>query len=388
MKVLTLYNDYRSSHGGEKHVVDMTRRLLQANGVETIDISRTSKGMRFSDKIRAFGSGIYSFTAYREVCRTLEVEKPDIVHAHNLYPLLSPSALVACRRSSVPVVLSVHNFGLTCPAWHHLYKGQQCAKCLGGREYWCILQNCRGSFFESVGYAIRNAVARKLRFFHDDTTLMIVLSNFAKKWFVDNGFQSNKLIVLPNMVALNHTPIDPSHGKYIAFAGRIDSVKGIDTLLEAGASMPDVPIDLAGDGPLFEDLSKCAPSNVTFHGRLEGEKLLQFFRRARFLVLPSKSTEMCPLVISEAMSHGLPVIASRISGLQELVENNVTGLLFEPGDAHDLALKIKILWDNPQLCKDMGQAGRRKAEQEYSEQVYFQRLMDIYARAVRLNKCQ
>jgi glycosyltransferase involved in cell wall biosynthesis len=386
LKVLQLYNDYRSSFGGEKIVVDATIRLLQEKGIETILISRTSKNMRFTDKVRAFGSGIYSFFAYRELSQTLETEKPDIVHAHNLYPFLSPSVLVACRHHRVPVVMSVHNFGLTCPHWHHLYKGKQCTKCLGGREYWCIIKNCQDNIFESLGYSIRNMAARKLRYFHENVTLMIALSNFAREWFTTAGYEKSKLVVLPNMVSSKYDRTDSSKGLYVAFAGRISAEKGIGTLLSAAARLPDVPIALAGEGPMMDEFSMCTPTNVTFCGRLEGEQLLQFYRKARFLVFPSKCSEMCPLVISEAMSHGLPVIATRIGGLPELVESGVTGLLFEPGNADDLAMKIKRLWDNPQLCRDMGQAGRSKASREYSEQVYFQRLMDIYARAIELNK--
>ena len=116
--------------------------------------------------------------------------------------------------------------------------------------------------------------------------------------------------------------------------------------------------------------------NVTFVGRLDRAGLCDFYRQARFTVVPSIWFEVCPLVISEAMSYGLPVIASRIGGLPELVDEGVTGLLMERGDAHDLAVKMKTLWDNPELCRSMGVPG--EGVREYSEDVYYARLMTIY----------
>jgi glycosyltransferase involved in cell wall biosynthesis len=100
------------------------------------------------------------------------------------------------------------------------------------------------------------------------------------------------------------------------------------------------------------------------------------------LVLPSRTFEMCPLSILEAMSHGLPVIASRLGGQAELVDDGVTGLLFTPGDADDLAKKIKLLWDNPELCRRLGRAGYERVVNEYREDVYFRRLMAVYRQAI------
>jgi glycosyltransferase involved in cell wall biosynthesis len=110
-----------------------------------------------------------------------------------------------------------------------------------------------------------------------------------------------------------------------------------------------------------------------------------FYQGARFLVVPSMWFEGCPLVVSEAMSHGLPVIASRIGGLPEFVEDGVTGLLFEPGNVAELAEQIRTLWENPDLCRRLGEAGRRKAEREYNEEVYYRSLISIYEQAIERN---
>ena len=143
---------------------------------------------------------------------------------------------------------------------------------------------------------------------------------------------------------------------------------------------------LAGDYSRMPDTLKEAPPNVTFAGWLNRAQLVGFYRNARFSVAPSVCFETFGLVGAEAMSYGLPVIASKIGGLPEIVEDGVTGLLFEPGNAEELADKMKLLWDNPDLCRQMGQAGREKAMREYNEDVYYERLMAAYQRAIEVNK--
>jgi glycosyltransferase involved in cell wall biosynthesis len=279
--------------------------------------------------------------------------------------------------------MTAHNYFLTCPITNHLYQGRVCEKCLGGREYWCVLQNCRGNAAESLAYALRSFTARKLRFFHDCVTIQIVLSNFAKQRLVQAGFDAERIAVLPNMVELGPERDGPLAGSYAAYSGRVTAEKGVGVLLAAAARLPDVALGLAGDGPQLNDFRSVAPPNARFAGRLGPKQMAAFYRYARFLVVPSNCFEGCPLVVSEAMSHGLPVLASRIGGLPELVEDGVTGLLFEPGNVEELAHKIRLLWDNPHLCRQMGEAGRRKASREFSEEVYYRRLMAIYDQAIQ-----
>src|SRR5690606_26895816 len=148
------------------------------------------------------------------------------VHAHNLYPLFSPSVLAACRRVGTPVVLSLHNQNLTCPRSDHLYRGKICEKCFGGREYHCVLQNCRENIFESIGYATRAAVARKLRLFERNVTVFIALTQFARRRLIQVGLPADRICVLPNMAPDSGPPVVPADGKYVAFAGRLSQEKG------------------------------------------------------------------------------------------------------------------------------------------------------------------
>jgi glycosyltransferase involved in cell wall biosynthesis len=388
MKVLQVYNQYRSLHGGEENVVNMTAELLERRGNSQSLMMRTSRGLDrgFRGKVLAFASGIYSRSAYHEIATLLEADRPDVVHAHNIYPLISPSILIACRRAGVPVVLSTHNYLLTCPTTHHLRNGKVCESCSGGKEHWCLLKNCRQNLFESAAYGARSWIARRRRWFHDNVALFIVLTRFGKQKLVAAGYDPERICVLPNMVDLDSPQSDCREGRYVAFSGRMSAEKGIDTLLRAAKRLPEVPFRLAGDGPLLDDLRSLAPANVEFLGRLDMPQMAAFYRDARFLVVPSKWYEGCPLVVSEAMSHGIPVVASRIGGLPELIDEGTTGLLFQTGEDEELASEVKSLWNAPDRCGDMGMAGREKAEREYGEDTYYQRLMSAYEHAMALNR--
>ena len=383
MRVLTLFNEYRSLFNGEQSVVHRTVDLIRDHGGESELWVKSSRDLKSTwDKAGAFFSGVYSFAAKAEMRRKLEEFRPDVVHAHNLYPLFSPSVLAACRAMRVPVVMSLHNQNLTCPTSAHLYKGSPCERCFGGREYHCVLRNCRDNWVESVGYALRSGVARRLRLFRRNVTRFIALSRYARGRLVQAGFAGDRVVALPNMVDIDGPPTtDPAQGAYIGFAGRLSPEKGVDTLLEA-ARRVGAPLKIAGDGPQRDFLHSQKPSNVEFVGRLPAEQMGEFYRNARFIVLSSTAFEMCPLVVSEAMSYGAPVIASRIGGVDELVDDGATGLLFQPGDARDLAEKMSLLWNQPALCRELGRAGFDKAEREYGETSYVRRLIEIYQDAI------
>jgi glycosyltransferase involved in cell wall biosynthesis len=187
------------------------------------------------------------------------------------------------------------------------------------------------------------------------------------------------------MAAMPQQTTDPGAGEYVGYVGRISSEKGLDSLIAAARALPDVPVRLAGDWSGMPELRDRAPANVSFVGFLGQDDLGDFYGNSRFVVLPSTCFEVFPLVLPEAMGHGLPAVVSRIGGLPEIVTDGETGLLFEPGDADDLASKIRLLWDDAQLCRRMGAAARDRAVREFSEDAFYGRLMGAYERAIQLN---
>jgi glycosyltransferase involved in cell wall biosynthesis len=371
---------------GEEAVVELTAELVEKHGGSARLMMRSSRdiGASFAARTRAFWSGIYSREAFHSIERMLQEDRPDIVHVHNLYPLFSPSVLVACKRAGVPVVMSVHNQHLTCPRADHLYRGSICEKCVGGGEYHCVLRNCRQNIFESVAYAARSAFARKMRLFHDNVTLFLAISEFAKSRLITAGFDETRIVVLRNMVPASTGPADASQGTYAAFAGRLSQEKGLHTLIKAAEGFPECPLQLAGSGPLLEQLKRTAPAHAELKGQLITSQMPPFYRGARFVVAPSITYEMCPLVILEAHSHGIPVIASCLGAQRELVTDGVNGLLFDPGNADDLRRKMKQLWEDPDLCRRLGREGYERVIRDHGEASYYERLMEVYGRAIQM----
>ncbi len=383
MRILQIYNT-RRVWGGEDRMVETTIRVLEDYGDTVIPWIRSNEqemGRGIAGKVKAFAGGIYSPSAAHDMDAVLDRAEPDIVHAHNIYPLFSPSVLRACRRRGVPVVVHLHSYFLTCPTTFHLHDGKVCDRCLGGREYSCVLHNCRGNVLESIGYAARSAVARKLRLFQDNVTRFIALSQFAKRWLVEQGYRDEQIAVVRNTVPIPEQLASPEGGEYVAFVGRLSVEKGIGTLF-AAARRTGLPVSVAADVNEAGNMLRGAPSNVTFVDHLHGDALDRFYRAARFVVVPSICRETFGLAAAEAMAHGIPVIASRLGALPELVDDGRTGLLFEPGNDEELATHMQRLWDDADLRRRMGEAARAKAIDEYGADIYYSRLTALYRDAI------
>jgi glycosyltransferase involved in cell wall biosynthesis len=391
MRVCIVHNSYARPSGEEVSVQNL-QELLAGHGHDVTMLRRSSAEIEQLSlgRVRAFLSGIYSRSSRRAMRRLLDEQRPEVVHVNNLYPLISPWVLVECRRAGVPVVMSVRNHRLVCPNGLHLSRAEVCERCLGGREYWCVLRNCTGSLLKSAGYALRGVVARIWRLFLDGVTLFAVLSPFQRERLIAAGFAAERIVVIPNMVGSNGArppsarSAKPPLGEYVAYVGRVSFEKGIDTLAAAAARCPDIPFKLAGSTNRMPHLPSEVPANVACLGHLEGARLNTVYRDSRIVVLPSRCLETFGLSLAEGMSYGKPVIASRIGGALSIVDDNVTGFLVEPGNASELAQKIRMLWERPELCRTMGQAGRAKALKEYSPDRYYERLMAAYERASAL----
>lgn len=385
MRVLLVHNKY-GAHSGEETIVDTIGDFLESHGHEVAWFSRSSEelsAMRFG-KLRSFFAGIYNPFSRRAFRRLLEERKPDIVHIQNLFPFISPSILPECRKAGVTVVMTVQNYRLICPNGLHMVRGRVCEKCCGGREYWCVLRNCEENIFKSLGYALRSYVTRKWGYFIDNVTLFAAVTQFQRKRLIDEGFPEERIVVNPNMASIDDSLSEDDSAKpgdFVAHIGRISPEKGIPTLIEAAWQCPGIPFKTTGTLDRMREMAGRAPKNFKFVGFLDSPSLTNFFVTSRMIVICTICFEGFPMVVVEAMLHGKAVICSRIGGLPEIVEDGKTGLLFEPGNVKELADKIQYLWDRPDLCREMGQAGREKALREYSPVRYYERLMAAYDKA-------
>ena len=376
MRVWQVFNRYRESVNGEEHAVINTHELLTERGIQSRLMLEDSKSVDGPGaKLIAALGGIYNPASYRRMRKAIRADRPDLVHAHNLLPLYSPSVLKACHDESVPVIATIHNFFLTCPVYTHFRGDQVCNSCRESSELACTTNNCRDSHLESFAYALRTWSTRVFGLYLRYADSVIALTRFAQQGLIDYGFAEDQVSVLPNFSPLRAPTPNLSRSSYVAYAGRLNSAKGIDVLLEAARQL-DLPIKIAGGG--MRNYAGTPMPNVEFLGVVDREQMLNFYRGARFVVVPSLWYEMCPLVILEAMSLGLPVIASRTGGLAELVDDGRTGFLFEPGDARELARKIRELWRDLDLCSQLGAAARRKFRETYSPEIHFDALNDLY----------
>lgn len=378
MRVLHAYNLHRGL-GGANIATRATIAVLRGGGVDVDEFVRDSRALPpgVAGRVAAFAGGLYAAEAVREFEAALRARRPDVVHVHELYPLISPWILPACGRAGIPVVMNCSDFRLTCPiATHHVH-GEACHRCLGGHEHWCVLRNCRGNLAESAAYALRSASARRFGLFHRHVRRFVVVSEFQR------DFMSGRAGIDPGRIALNYCPIalpprpvaDPSQGTYVGFAGRFAVEKGVETMVEA-CRLAGLPMRLAGDAAAHPAVR--AGDDATFVMTRSQEDLADFYRGARVMVVPSVWAETFGIVAAEAMSHGVPVVASRIGALPGTVLDGETGLLARPGDAADFARQIGRLWHDPGLARQLGAGGRRRVEEQFSHQAHFERLVRIY----------
>jgi glycosyltransferase involved in cell wall biosynthesis len=380
MKILQAHVRHVSP-GGSEVLFDNLVVALRARGHEVMTVERDNGDIRgVTGGLRAALDGLYSPRAGREMRELIDRERPDVAHFHNLYPQLSPAVVRACNEAGVPVVMSLHDYKLVCPTAQYFRDGAPCHRCSGGREYHCVLANCRGSLLESTAYAARTALARRAGWLTRGVDRFVACSDFVRGRYVGEGFPAERIVVIPNLSDMPARLPPRPQGGYAAFVGRISPEKGIRTLLDA-ARISGIPVRVAGAGTgalTLTEMTAPAAANVEFVGPLGRAEVAAFLAGARFLVVPSLFEEPFGIVAAEAMGQGVPVIAARSGGLPEVVEDGETGLLVPPGDVAALAERMRLLWNDPALALELGRQGREKALREYEKGIYCTRLERVY----------
>lgn len=377
MKILIVHNDY-GKPSGEESVVERMKALFMQQGMDVFEYRCSSEILTgVKGKIRGFISGIYSHSGVKGLREAIRIYQPDIINVHNLYPLISPAALFECRKQKIPVVMTVHNYRLICPTGLFMRKGVPCEACLvSGCELNCIRFNCEKSFAKSIGYAIRNYVARKSGAYRKNVSVFACLTDFQRSKLIEAGFERDKIVVIPNSIEVpsQHTF---SEGKYIGYAGRLSYEKGFDRLVKIARLHPELNFQFAGE--IRGDMAGDIPENVKFLGQLDQKSLDSFFRNAKFLVIPSRCYEGFPMVILEAAGWCKPVICPEHGGFTEIVgkEINSIGRLFNPNDEDDLEKQILYLWNSPEEVKELGERAYQKLQTGYSSEIIVKKWMEL-----------
>lgn len=380
MKILVLHNSYQQN-GGEDAVVAAECGLLTVHSHEVRSLIVTNDVISgFWRKLQVAWKTPYSSLSLRLLESELQRFKPDVVHVHNFFPLLTPSVYDACKSAGIPVVQTLHNYRTICPGAMLMRDGWPCEECISDSPYRAVLYRCyRSSLLGTLSVARMVACHRSRGTWQDKVDSFIALTEFAKSKFVQAGFPAEKIVVKPNFV---DSPAVPSPGvkrSGALFVGRLSQEKGLDTLIEAWSTL-NVPLRIIGDGPLAEKIKSSGLSHVELLGSCSSQEVAEEMAQALFLVVPSRCYEGFPIVIAEAFASGLPVLASRLGSLAEIVEDGVTGAHFEAGNPVDLAKKAQWASRHPEELLKMEQQAVRVYNERYTAEENYLMLMDVYAK--------
>jgi glycosyltransferase involved in cell wall biosynthesis len=389
MKIIMVHNAYQQA-GGEEIVFESEKSLLERNGHNVIPYVRSNMELQdtsFIDRMAIASRMVWSAKSRNEFAAMLDAVRPDIVHIHNTFMVISPSIYSACSERGIPIVQTLHNYRLLCPSANLFRDGKICEACVDHNLLHSIQHGCyRNSRGATAGVVAMLAFHRALNTWRGSVTRFIALTKFAKEKFITSGFSAESFAVKPNF-----TDRDPGErvrsGEYAVFVGRLAEDKGVRVLLEAWKRLPPhYPLQIVGDGPeravLEAQALELRLSGIVFRGRLSNAETIDAVKGARFIIVPSIWYEGFPMCVVESFACGTPVLCSRHGGLSEIVEDHLTGLHFNPGDAEDLARTVEWAWNNPSQLDRMGHAARRKYETAYTGKQNYSLLMGIYEQAL------
>lgn len=330
----------------------------------------------------------YNIQARKNLEKMLNEIKPDIVHIHTTLDI-SFSVLKPIKKRKIPVIYTFHDTGLLCPALFNT-DTINCIKCKGFNVLPCTIQKCvNGSFIKSICFSFKALMERYLGAFRD-IDRYITVSEATKNCLSNYNIDEKKINVLPNFISKNLmvSPSENQESKYFFYAGGIHKIKGIYTLLKAIKYLPkEIEFHIAGTGN-YDDLKNFIEdnklNNIKFLGQLTKEQMQEEYKNCISVIMPSEWFETFGMINVEAAIYAKPSISSNIGGLSEVVENNKTGLIFEPKNVEQLKECILKYWNNRELVIEHGKNAREKVLREYNEDVYFEKLLKIYEDVLKI----
>ncbi len=391
-------NNYFYLKGGSERVFFEEAELLKANN-HTVSFFATQHENNLASpfakyfvskleyKLKNVPRFIYCFESQRCISRLIHDVHPEIAHLHNIYQDISPSILPILKKNHIPVVLTLHDYKLICPNYSLTRNELVCEECRNGHFYKCLTNRCKGNYLHSAIPTIEAYAHNFMSIWKGNVSKFISPSNFLKNKFVDFGWLPEAVDVVPNFVELSRYSPDVTPGSYFLYLGRLTKEKGVTTLVNAfKETTTEYQLFITGSGPLEVEIAESVKEDkrIQLTGYLQGEQLAQMIRGARALIIPSEGYENAPMSVIEAMASGKPVIGAAIAGIPEMIDEGENGLLFTSGDAIDLCKKLELFlgFDDMKIV-EMGKAARKKVEREYSAEMHYKRLMQIYSKVLR-----
>jgi len=398
--LLSINNYYYYRGGAETLFLEHNHLLLQQgwevvpfsmqhrNNIETpwskYFIEELEFGERYSvaQKLLRSAKIVYSFESRRKLGQLLDIARPDVCHAHNIYHHISPSILGLLKRRAIPVVMTLHDLKVACPAYNMLARDGICERCRGGRLYNVATHRCiKDSAALSMLVMLEAVLHGILGSYSNCVSRFVVPSRFYVAKLTEWGLPGPSFRYVPNFVHTDRYLPHYEPGDAFLYFGRLSREKGLATLIRA-AAVARCRVLIAGTGPQLEELRLLAQqlgADVAFLGYLSGERLHDAVRSVRAVVLPSEWYENAPMSVLEAYALGKPVIGARIGGIPELLRHEETGLEFESDNASSLASALCAMRGRPDAqIVEMGRSGRRWVEDEFTATLYRDRILEIY----------
>jgi glycosyltransferase involved in cell wall biosynthesis len=384
-----VHNHYRTSTpSGEDTAVELETRLLRGAGCQVFRYTRASDeiaGFSRPKKAALASRVVWSREDQVRLSAFLDETRPDVVHVHNTFPLISPAAIATVAAREIPIVATLHNFRTLCVNAQLFRDGKPCEKCVGRSPLPGLVHRCyRGSLPLSATIAASIALHRRRGTWSHEVTRFIALSRFARERFVFSGLPADRIDVLPNFVERPGTEPEGRDDHFL-YLGRINYEKGLDFLASAWSSEMGRLL-VVGDGPTRHSAESAlrGHDDVAFLGTQPHDRAMEILSKARALIVPSRVYEGSPVVIAEAYARGVPVIGPQHGAFVEYVQDGETGRLFSPGDQAHLGECIRTL-RSPETAAQMGQNARRLFERTFTPEQHRKQLLRIY-REVSVSK--
>lgn len=395
MHVLAIHNYHRKgSASGDDQVFNSETALMEQHGNRVIRYAVCNDSFDnagITGKLLATFGMLWSFRNYKAVKQLIKKEKPDIVHVHTFFPLLSPSVLYAAKRSGVKVVATLHDTRFVCPCATSLRGTELCNACGDGKYFRMCKYHCfKNSKLQSFLVAGIFKYHRIRKSFYKQIDHYICLNENQIRLLTEIGFDRNRITKKYNFVPdadvnLKAVHVDGLPERYVVFYGRIGEEKGIRILMQIWDKLPHIPLVIMGGGPLEAELKAWADQheNVFFLGYTQHDKCLSIVKGGEFVVFPSIWYEGCSMVEIETESLGKGLVATDLGFSTEAIEDGVNGYKVKLGCVQDFTDRIEKLWNDPEECVRIGQGARRDYEQKYMPEDNYQQLIGIYKSVLR-----
>lgn len=402
-----MINKYHHITGGGDTYYFQLSNLLRAKGHEVIEFClrhpknlsseysdyfvngltyENWKGASIGRKIKAYVNGVYNLEAKRKIRLLIKKAKPDIAHIHNIFYQISPSILTPLKNANIPVVQTLHDYQLICGSNYLYTNGKICKDCKKNKYYKILINRCfHNNLMASFLLFSTKIVHSLFGSYEKNVDIFISPSKFLKEKIESYFSPTLNFTIIPHAIDSKKYEPNCSSKDYVIFAGWLAKQKGIYTLIKAFETLP-IKLLVFGYGPMEDKVKKYIQvkgiENIEIKGRVDRAKLQNWMKDAKFIIVPSEWYENSPMIIYESFALGKPVLASNIGGIPELVTKDV-GRLFRAGDIDDLRRKVKELYYDANLVRDLGRNAGKKIQEQYALERHYSSIMEVYSCAMK-----